>query len=158
MRKILLCAAMLSLCAFSGTAQADPSEVCATADFKTFVEKFMTLSAADQYSCVKYPARHLFDEERQFQDPNQLQEFLGEGKFVFAPEDFDSPEDVSTPYLSASDPNEIQPAKSGYVYTQEPEGMRLSMANGGTSVMNVIRWEQVDGYWMAAYFTGWIDD
>jgi hypothetical protein len=160
MKKISLCAAMLALFAFSGPAQADPNEVCATADFKAFVEKFMELSAEDQYSCVKYPARHPYDEEKQFQDPNQLREFLGEGKFVFSPQDFDTPEDVSTPYLSAGEggSNEIQPAKTGYVYTQQPEGMGLTMTNGGTSVMNEIRWEQVDGYWMAAYFTGWVDD
>ncbi len=159
MRKFLLPALiLLPLLAFSGTAYAEPNEVCATADFPSFVEKFMALSAEEQYTCVQYPARRLFDENTSFQNQEELQGFLGEGKFVFSPKDFDSPEDTSDPYISTAEPNNIQPAKTGYIYRQQPEGMGLSMANGGTSVMNEIRWSYVDGHWLAGYFTGWIDD
>jgi hypothetical protein len=132
---------------------AQAPEICGPADFKTFINRYITLSPAEQRQCVAYPVTYYDDDGKKWKPPDEkaLNKCLGDGRLVSGPEDVT---EASQPFLSFERPDhepnqDLQAGRTGYtIYKQDDGSMTLSMQTGGEFyTLGSITFRNIDGAW-----------
>ena len=144
---------LLLLSVWPAALSAQTPEICGPSDFKTFINRYIALSPAEQRQCVAYPVTYYDDggQERKLADEKALNKSLGDGRLVSGPEDVI---EASRPFLAFERPDhepnqDLQAGRAGYaVYKQDDGVMTLSMQVGGEFyTLGFIHFRKIGGVW-----------